>query len=128
MAAGLGAIVLSMTLAATPAIADGDEPSIFAAIPDFSMLEIVITGENFPDDPSVTFDGAPATILEPPTYTQIVIELIPGTLAGSYRLTVGASDDDSDTDSDTDSDSDGVACFDGDVDCFEVTLEGFDPD
>ena len=131
MAAGLAAIVLSMTLAATPAIAD--EHSIFSAIPDFSNFEIVIAGENFPDDPSVTFDGAPANILGTPTDTEIVIELIPGTLAGSYRLTVGASDDDgdgdSDTDSDTDSDSnsDGVACFDGDVDCFEVTLGGIDP-
>ena len=89
-AALLAAIILSMTLAAQPAIADGDELAIFNATVDESAGvsgEVTITGQGFPDDPFVTFNGAEAVIVTT-SESEIVIELPDGTEPGSYRLSV----------------------------------------
>ena len=108
----LAAIVLSMTLAAQPAGADDDDPAIFNATVDESAGEsgeVTITGQGFPADPSVTFDGAEATIVGTPSATKIVIELPDGTGPGSYRLTVGEY-------------MMTVECFDDGDACFEVAV------
>jgi len=105
----LAAVILCVTLAALPAVADEDL-MIFNAIVDDAAGEITINGADFPKHPFVTFDGEEAVIVGTPTESEIVIELPSGTKPATYRITVGEDWDDDE-------------CFD-DNDCFEVAVFG----
>ncbi len=111
----LSAILFSVTLAGSPALADTNDLKLM--IFDATVVEgrngwpgeITLRGQAFPYDAYVTFHGLPTTIVGDTSANEIVFQIPKRTSPGTYRVSVG------------DWTCVPPCCGDGDG-CFEVTI------